>query len=344
VTRLVFITQQVDPAHPALAATVPQIRALSERVDEVVVLAGGGIATALPENCRVVTFAAATQARRGARFVAALAPELRPRPRAILAHMCPIYAVLAAPLARPLGVPIALWFAHWRPSTKLRAAEAVATRVLTVDPSSFPIPSRKLVPIGHGIDLTQFPCVDGRRRHGAFRALALGRYTAVKGYETMLRAARIATDAGLPLSLRIRGPVLTAQERDHRRDLEELHRELDLAGIVELDESVPRSEVARLLAESDVLVNNTRAGGADKVVYEAAATCTPVVASAPIFSHLLPRDLRFRADDADDLALRLRELATRDAAALAGLVRGPRAAVEAEHSLDAWADRVLAAL
>src|SRR5919204_6994633 len=170
VTRLVFITQQVDPSHPALAATVPQIRALAERVDEVTVLAGGAAPTELPENCRVVTFAAPSQAARGARFVALLAPELRRRPRAILAHMCPIYAVLAAPLARPLGIPIALWFAHWRPSAKLRAAEAIATRVLTVEPSSFPLPSRKVVPIGHGIDLTQFPCANGARRHGVLRA------------------------------------------------------------------------------------------------------------------------------------------------------------------------------
>ena len=36
---LVFVTQQVDPEHPVLAATVPKIRALAERLDEVVVLA-----------------------------------------------------------------------------------------------------------------------------------------------------------------------------------------------------------------------------------------------------------------------------------------------------------------
>ena len=35
-TRLVFITQQIDPGHPALAATVPKLRALAELVDEVV--------------------------------------------------------------------------------------------------------------------------------------------------------------------------------------------------------------------------------------------------------------------------------------------------------------------
>src|SRR5919201_5922483 len=108
--RILFVTQQVDPGHPALAATVPKLRALAARVDEVVVLADRAVPGTLPENCRVRTFASRRRSGRGVRFEAALARELVPRPRAIVAHMCPIYAVLAAPLARPLGVRILLWF------------------------------------------------------------------------------------------------------------------------------------------------------------------------------------------------------------------------------------------
>ena len=55
--RVVFVTQQVDPGHPALAATVPMIRALAERVDEVVVLADRTVAGVLPDNCRSSSFA-----------------------------------------------------------------------------------------------------------------------------------------------------------------------------------------------------------------------------------------------------------------------------------------------
>ena len=76
VTKVVFITQQVDPGHPALAATVPKIRALAELVDEVVVLADGAVEGVLPENCRVRTFRAPHKALRGARFEAALTREL----------------------------------------------------------------------------------------------------------------------------------------------------------------------------------------------------------------------------------------------------------------------------
>ncbi|MDQ3671057.1 MAG: hypothetical protein M3364_01265, partial [Actinomycetota bacterium] len=105
-TRVVFITQQVDPGHPALAATVPKIAALAALVDEVVVLADGAVEGVLPANCRVRKFQARRRVGRGARFEAALAHELTGlRGGAVVAHMCPIYAVLAAPLVRPLRVP-----------------------------------------------------------------------------------------------------------------------------------------------------------------------------------------------------------------------------------------------
>ena len=139
-TRIVFVTQQVDPGHPALAATVPKIAALAALVDEVVVLADGAVEGALPANCRVRTFRASRKLGRGARFEAALARELPGlRGGAVVAHMCPIYAVLAAPLVRPLGVPLLLWFTHWRASRLLRAAERVSTAVISVDRRSFPL-------------------------------------------------------------------------------------------------------------------------------------------------------------------------------------------------------------
>ncbi|MDW8339268.1 MAG: hypothetical protein RMM28_09035, partial [Thermoleophilia bacterium] len=113
--KLVVITQEVDPEHPALAATVAKIRALARLLDEVVVLAHRAVPGVLPRNCRVRAFGARVRAARGARFELALASELRGlRGGAVLAHMCPIYAVLAAPLVRPLRVPLLLWFTHWR--------------------------------------------------------------------------------------------------------------------------------------------------------------------------------------------------------------------------------------
>src|SRR4051794_28481681 len=133
--RLVFLTQQLDPDHPALGATVPKLRALAERLDEVAVICDRFVPQAVPPGVRVSTFGAGARAARGARFAAALARELHrePRPVAVLAHMVPLYAILAAPLVRARRVPLALWFTHWRDTRRLRLAERLADVVFTVE-------------------------------------------------------------------------------------------------------------------------------------------------------------------------------------------------------------------
>jgi glycosyltransferase involved in cell wall biosynthesis len=340
--RLVFVTQQVDPGHPALAATVPKIRALAAQVDELVVLADRTLPGVLPENARARSFAARTRAGRGVRFEAALAAELARRPAAVVAHMCPIYAVLAAPLARPLGVRVLLWYTHWRASGLLRAAERVSSAVLTVDPRTFPLDSRKVRAIGHGIDLDEFTCSNGGAT-ADLRAVALGRYSSAKGLDTVLRAVRLALDDGVDLRLEVHGPALTPDERRHRAELEQLVGELDLGKRVRLGHAVLRSEVPDVLARADVLVNNMRAGATDKVVYEACASCVPAVASNPAFDTLLEPELRFDRDDPRSLADRLAALAVRPPDERRALGRALRDRVAAGHSVQAWAAAVVEA-
>jgi glycosyltransferase involved in cell wall biosynthesis len=340
--KLVFVTQQVDPGHPALAATVPKIKALAERVDEVVVLADRALPGVLPDNCRTRSFAARSRAGRGARFESALAAELVHRPAAVVAHMCPIYAVLAAPVVRPVGVRVLLWYTHWRASRLLRTAERLSNTVLTVDRRTFPLDSKKVRPIGHGIDLSEFVCSDNNVTPD-LRAVALGRYSEAKGLETVLRATRLALDDGLDLRLEVYGPALTPEERAHRGTLERLVAELQLDKRVKLGHAVLRSEVPDVFARADVLVNNMRAGATDKVVYEACASCVPAIASNPAFDTLLPAELRFDRDDPRSLADRLASLAGRSADDRRRLGQQLRERVAASHSVGSWADAVVEA-
>ena len=341
-TKVIFVTQKLDPGHPLLGATVAKVRALAARVEEVVVVADGVAEGVLPANARARPFGAASRAGRGARFAAALAAELRPRRQrtAVLAHMSPIYAVLAAPLARPLGVPVLLWYTQWHAGRLLRAAERVATHVVTVEHASFPLASRKVVPIGHGIDVGAYSCRPSGAA-GGLRALALGRYAPVKGYAAIVDAARLAVAAGADVRLEIHGPVSNERELRHRRELERLVRASGLDGRVVLHDAVPPAAVPELLAGADVLVSNTVRGAADKVVLEACASCVPVLAPAHAFAGLLPDELRFPGDDAAALAERLRELAGRDPRERGELGRSLRQRVVDRHSVDSWADAVV---
>jgi glycosyltransferase involved in cell wall biosynthesis len=329
--RLVFVTQQVDPEHPTLGAATAKIRALAARVDELDVLALGAVPGALPANCRVHTFGAPTQLLRGIRYLAQVAPVLARRPAALLAHMSPIYARLAAPLARPLGVRVLLWYTQQRPNALLERTLRSVDAVLTVDPASFPIASPKVRAIGHGIDVARFACTPPP---GARTVLGLGRYARVKRWDLVLRALAQAPEVRLVLH----GPLATADDAVHRPELEALARELGLGERVRFEGPLAYSEVPGALAAADALVNATRDGAADKVVFEAGAACRPAFASSPALASLLPPELRF--DDEASLAERLRALSELDGAALG---RELRARVEAGHSVEHWADAVLEA-
>jgi glycosyltransferase involved in cell wall biosynthesis len=315
--KLVFCTQRLDPNDPVLAAIVPMVRALAARVDELVVVCD--TATAAIDGVRVHEFGAPTQLQRGARFTAALARELKGC-GGVVAHMVPLYAVLAAPLVRPLRIPLVLWYTHWKAHAVVRAAERVCTAVTSVDARSFPLPSSKLHPLGHAIDLDEFRCSDAPPPPP--RALVLGRYSPAKGLETILHAAR---EVGVHVEVHGTDETFEA----YRRELQQAFPEAGLAG------PVPRTQVPELFARSHVLVNNMRAGAPDKVVYEAAASCLPVLAANPVFDDLLPDELRFRQDDADDLAWKLSSLDLRRRPEL-------REVVERRHSVDHWADGLLA--
>ena len=104
-----------------------------------------------------------------------------------------------------------------------------------------------------------------------------------------------------------------------------------------VEEPIGYAEVPGLLFRKDVLVNNMREGALDKVVYEAAATCMPVVASNSGFYDLLPPELRFARLDHHELAEKLGRLKDADRDEIG---RGLRAVVEERHSVQHWADSV----
>ena len=243
----------------------------------------------------------------------ALARELRPRPIGVVAHMVPLYAVLAAPLVRPLAHPArALVHALEGPRGRARGREASARRSSSVDARSFPLASQKVHAIGHGIDVAEFACADAPRRRAAARARARPLLAGEGARDDPARGAALAGVArrGARLRRDVRGRTSASSSGSR-------------ASSASTPSSAARCrarEVPALFARSHVLVNNMRAGAPDKVVYEAAASCLPVLASNPVFDDLLPPELRFEP--------RRRRRASRsgsrtlDRAAPAGAARG----------------------
>ena len=87
------------------------------------------------------------------------------------------------------------------------------------------------------------------------------------------------------------------------------------------------------------------AGAPDKVVYEAAAACLPVLASNPVFDELFSGyPLSFERDSPESLADRLRWFAGLGDTERAEIGTTLRQRVARHHSVDTWADGILAAV
>jgi glycosyltransferase involved in cell wall biosynthesis len=345
--RLVFVTQALDADHAALAQTLDLVDALAQRVDELAVLCQTvGRHAPLPRNVRVRVFGSRSRAVRGARFARAVAAELLRRPDGVLAHMVPLYVLLAAPPARALGVPVALWYTHWHAGRQLRAATRLASVVLSVDERSFPLETPKLRGIGHAIDVERF-APGPPREGGRLRLLALGRTARWKGYETVLDGLERAVGRGLDAELEIRGPQLTDDERAHAAELRgRVAGSEALRDRVRVEPPLPRDALPALLHGADALVSATQPQGSetlDKVVYEAAAAGLPVVASNTALAEFLaglPLELAFPARDAGALAERLLVLAAAGGETRRATGLELRRRVVEGHSVEHWADAV----
>jgi glycosyltransferase involved in cell wall biosynthesis len=335
--RLVFVTQTLDPAHPVLAQTVDLVDALAARV-QVAVVARTAEGPA-PENASVRTFDAGTRAGRVAAFERAVMQAGRGAD-AILVHMVPQFALLAYPLAQLRRTPLLLWYTHWHASRALRAATRVVDAALSVDASSYPVPTARVHAIGHAIDVARFDALPPAPHDGALRLLALGRTARWKGLATLLDALELVEE---DVTLEIRGPSLTPDEVAHRRELE-VRADGERVRILP---AVQRDDVPRLLAEADALLSphEPRAGATlDKAVYEAAACRRPIVSTNDAFRPLLgglQLDLLAPPRDPDALARRIAGLAAASPAARAAAGDELRARVVARHSLDHWADEVV---
>ena len=346
-TRVVFITQQFDPENPLLAAAIPQVVALAQAVDEVVVIADRVVAAALPANARGYSFHSRTKLGRGLRLLLATVRELPGLVKggAVIAHQCPVYAIIVAPLVRPARVPLVLWWSHSKIDRVVRLAERLCTTVVSVDATTFPLSSKKLVLIGQATDVASIPLrPEGASKAGPpLRVLVLARYGRIKGLSTIVRAARVALDGGVDLRLELHGPAPNAEAVADKEELQRLVAELDLAERVSVgDAAATREEVFGLLGAADVLVSNTY-GGADRVVYEAAASGIPVLASNRVHADLLDPDAFFDRDDPEELATRLAEVAAMSPSERDSIGRRSRERVEQGHSVDSWVSGLLTA-
>lgn len=343
VRKLVFITQVVDPADPNLGATRAKIAALARRADEVVVICDRGIEGTLPDNCRLRIFGARWRWQRAFRFFRTLIDELRVKPLAVVGHMVPLYTVAAAPFVRARRVPLMLWYTHWKAHTVLRVATVVCTHLLSLDARSFPLRSRKVHGIGHGIDLEEFPCQPLNPTAGrSLRVMSLGRYTAPKKLDEIIEGVRLARGRGLDVRIDVYGTTGAPSLDAYKRQLQEMVAHPEYRDFASIRGSIPRTELPPVYREADIVASDFISP--DKIVLEACASCRPVVASDKSFDRLfagIEPPLAFDRGNPETFADRIEALAGLSDEQRYAIGKELRDRVETQHSVETWADAIL---
>ena len=208
-------------------------------------------------------------AGRGLRFETALARELarRPAPRGVLAHMCPIYAVLAAPLARA----VRLRFCSGSPTggrATAPAAERLSTRSsASTDARSRCRPGRCASRPRHRPDGVPVPRAARQRPPARTRTR---QELAGEGIRDADPGGRIRAGVRLTCTARPdgRGAATSRGAAEPRRRRRRVARR-----------GPPLRNPLACSAAPTSSLNNNRTGAADKVVYEACASCVPAFAS-----------------------------------------------------------------
>lgn len=347
--KLVFLTQVLDRNDAVLGFVtrwVEGFAAHSERVRVVALEVGD--TSGLPANVDWREVGRRGVVRRYLRYRSILKEALeRERFDAVLAHMVPRYANVAAPFARRAGARLYLWYTHGGVDARLERAVREVEKVFTATKESLRVASPKTVVTGHGVDLAHF---DPRGVEPATPpiVLSVGRLTPAKDPLTVISALARLRETGSDARLEWAGGGLAAGDAAYRETVEARIRELGLASAVTLHGAVPYRDVPELYARASVVVNSSHTGSLDKVVLEAMAAARPVLSCNDAFGGVIAelgdaaRELHFEKSDPESLAGALRRLLARTPADRDVLGARLRAIVARDHEVDRLMARLCA--
>lgn len=265
----------------------------------------------------------------------------------ILAHMNPVFVLLAFPIAKLRRIPIILWFARGTVSGRLRLAHHLCDRVITAAEESFKIQSPRRVIIGHGIDTKVFTS-----NHVAIREtespliLCVGRVVPIKRCDLIVEAFALLKQYPRFRTSRLvfAGDIIFPIDATYVEKLKERIRELGIEQSVEFKGKVQYEEVPALYQSCDLFVNATNPGSVDKAVLEAMACEKPVVTSNTAFQRILgtyDERLYVPRENPSEFARKMAAILEMSAEERRRLGEGLRQIVMENHSLEGLCSRIV---
>lgn len=323
---LLFVTQVYDPRDPNLGFTSAWVEAFAEEWETIHVVCWR--ATQVSSK-RIRIHVLPEGAIRRAFALMALSWRLRKEVAAVFVHMIPTVLAVLGWWWRLLGLRVGLWYTHGTVSVALRLAVVWAHVVFTANTQSFQLASSKIRAIGHGIDLHRFTPDPSFKRSQT--VLFAGRITPRKDVERFLSIVAELSRSFPRLRAIIAGAPRLETDEVYAKNMRLLVQQKGLEDRVAWVGNVVGDELINLYRSAGVFLSTSKTGSLDKVVLEALACGTPVVASGSAYQGI--PHVYVAAEDAaivETLSTLLRDLRAVDA----------RVYLEQEASLFVLAQRV----
>lgn len=280
--KLLIITQKVDKADPILGFFCRWVDEFASHYESVIVIGQQVGFSQLARNVEVVSLE--KENGRGKisqifRFWKRIWSKRKEYDH-VLVHMTPVWILIGAPVWILLRKPLYLWYEIKRGSWKLTTSLLFVKKVFAASEHGLPTVANKQIIVGHGIDIDAFaPQKELREpRH----IVAVGRLTAIKHYEVIIKALRLLPDCRLTIA----GGTITESDTVVEHNIRELMHRLGIADRVEIGWVHPE-EMPQLLRRADLMLHASQ-GGLDKVVLQAMACGCPVVTTSAAAIDELP--------------------------------------------------------
>lgn len=298
--KLLVCTQVVDKNHPILGFFTRWLLEFSKHFDRIDVICLEVGEYDLPPHVHIHSLGkekGSLKIIQLLRFYRYFARTIfHERPHYVFFHMGAIYNILAAPfflLRKITKTKFIWWKAHGGTTLAEKLSLGFVDEVYTPTAGSFPVNTKKKRVVGHAVDTESF--VPSTINKQSDHILFVGRIMPVKNIEL---AIEFAKQTGLPLE--IVGPVVDQKYK------ERLEQQIDVAFLSEQVEFVgsrTREALVKAYQAASLVINASRTGSVDKVVLEALACGTPVLAPCDTYKEILgPFGLCVEGDTASSYA------------------------------------------
>lgn len=348
--KLLILTQKIDINDDILGFFHRWVEEFAKHCEKVIVICLQKGEYRLPENVKVLSLGK-EQGRSKIKYIFNFYKYIwqeRKNYDAIFAHMNSEYVVLGGLLWKLLKKKILLWNNHLIGNLATRLAVKIADKSFYTSPFSFNArkSGKKGKQMPAGIDIEKFKSQNSNLPDGKVgfktqnRILSLGRISPVKGLKILIEAVKLLDKEKIDFVLNIAGEP-GEKDREYFEKIRILSKELESKGKIKFLGKISNYKTPEIYNQNEIFINLTNLGSLDKTILEAMSCEILVLVSNKSFEGILPEEIIFEENNAEDLKKKLIALLKKDEKEKEKLKKKLRDYAVKNHSLSSLIQKIL---